>query len=440
MKNLFFGAILSIASLTVFADFNQAVKNYEAGDYKKAFLEFQYLAEIGNKNAQYNLGFMYLDGLGVKQDLYKAYAWIKLSNEKSNSQETTTVLSDIRKHIKNQSALNTQVDEISRKFSQNSIVSELKPVFTTDVSYKFAKPIHTTLPSYPLRADFSNIEGYARAEFKLDENGRATHIEIVDSVPYGMFDNTTVQAIKDWFFDVSDADLNYVYSYKITFKKSGKSYSNKTRNKIKKYKALSSKGDPVGQFYYAKYGSIVLNDDVDETTLLYKSAAQGLTDSQHELGLRLLRGDGCFKDIEKGLKWLTKAAASNFGRSQLRLSKYYSQLDSDEAFFKSQFWFDKAISSNDKGSALEIASLISNNSKYNPADVIQKLKLLSHKDVNDPAKFYMLYAAAYANLKDYNSAVKYQNKANNYIKKYSRVPTEMKKLLSGYKSKLVSLN
>ncbi len=34
-------------------------------------------AEQGNAEAQYNLGLMYLEGLGVKQDNAEAYAWIR---------------------------------------------------------------------------------------------------------------------------------------------------------------------------------------------------------------------------------------------------------------------------------------------------------------------------------------------------------------------------
>ncbi len=34
-------------------------------------------AEQGDASAQYNLGVMYLEGLGVKQDSVEAYAWIR---------------------------------------------------------------------------------------------------------------------------------------------------------------------------------------------------------------------------------------------------------------------------------------------------------------------------------------------------------------------------
>jgi len=45
------------------------------GDFATALAEFQRLAEEGNFVAQYNLGIMYANGLGVPQDVEKAAHW-----------------------------------------------------------------------------------------------------------------------------------------------------------------------------------------------------------------------------------------------------------------------------------------------------------------------------------------------------------------------------
>ncbi|WP_251359987.1 TonB family protein [Kangiella sp. TOML190] len=432
----FFIVVMVFVSFSVQADFNKAVKNYEAGNYQEAFLEFHSLSEIGNKNAQYNLGFMYLDGLGTKRDLTKAYAWLKLSDEDGESQGTQDILNQLSSHIKDQAEADSYYDSIFKKYSKAAVVNELKPIFTNKMDYNFAKVVKSTLPVYPVRADSLNIEGFAHAEFKLNSQGKAVEIEIVDSYPYGVFDNATIDAIKEWEFDVAGADLDNSYRYKIKFSKSGKEYSSRTKNKIKKYKALAQKGDPVGQFYYAMYGSTVLDDDINQAELFYQSASQGLTDSQHELGVRLLRGEGCDKDIDKGLKWLITAASADLGRSQLKLSEYYGQFASAEAEQKRKFWLDKAAKSEDKESALEIAKILFDNPDYSPELVINKLDLLEPKKVKDPIRYYMLYAATYAKMKDFKKAVRFQKKANKELKKYRRVPSDMKQKLDLYKSKL----
>jgi len=65
---------LSVAANSV-ADFDAAVKAYEAGDYSKAIQEWQLLASKDDPAAMRNVGHMYRRGLGVDQDFSKALSW-----------------------------------------------------------------------------------------------------------------------------------------------------------------------------------------------------------------------------------------------------------------------------------------------------------------------------------------------------------------------------
>jgi len=57
------------------AGFDEAVKAYEAGDYKLAFDEWLPLAESNDPAAMRNLGHLYRRGLGVDMDFEKAMSW-----------------------------------------------------------------------------------------------------------------------------------------------------------------------------------------------------------------------------------------------------------------------------------------------------------------------------------------------------------------------------
>jgi TPR repeat protein len=57
--------------------FDEGVAAYKAGDYVKAVELWQPLAEQGVANAQYNLGIMYDNGEGVKQDYAEAAKWYR---------------------------------------------------------------------------------------------------------------------------------------------------------------------------------------------------------------------------------------------------------------------------------------------------------------------------------------------------------------------------
>ena len=57
-------------------DANAAIKKR---DYATAVRLIRPLAEQGNANAQYNLGVLYDNGLGVPQDRVRAYMWLNLA-------------------------------------------------------------------------------------------------------------------------------------------------------------------------------------------------------------------------------------------------------------------------------------------------------------------------------------------------------------------------
>jgi TPR repeat protein len=56
-------------------------QSYLKGDYQAAFEEWLPLAELGDVEAQYNLGVMYDEGTSVAQDLGKAADWYRKAAE-----------------------------------------------------------------------------------------------------------------------------------------------------------------------------------------------------------------------------------------------------------------------------------------------------------------------------------------------------------------------
>ena len=63
------------------ADFATGLSAYQKGDYATAIKEWRPLAEQGDAAAQFNLGLLYYDGLGVPQDYTQAADWFLKSAE-----------------------------------------------------------------------------------------------------------------------------------------------------------------------------------------------------------------------------------------------------------------------------------------------------------------------------------------------------------------------
>lgn len=58
---------------------------FEAGDYGRAMFIYKHeLAPVGDKYAQYMIGYMYLTGAGVDEDPVLASAWYRLAAERAN--------------------------------------------------------------------------------------------------------------------------------------------------------------------------------------------------------------------------------------------------------------------------------------------------------------------------------------------------------------------
>ena len=63
------------ATLLFGATLQDGLNAFEKGDYKTAFTIFEDLAKKGDVEAQFELGMMYANGEGVRQDDFKAKEW-----------------------------------------------------------------------------------------------------------------------------------------------------------------------------------------------------------------------------------------------------------------------------------------------------------------------------------------------------------------------------
>ena len=80
-KLLTFFIIILLSFSVIAGDFEDGREAYEREDYIAAISFFKKSAKQGNAQAQYNLGFMYAQGLGVTQDYKQAASWYQRAAE-----------------------------------------------------------------------------------------------------------------------------------------------------------------------------------------------------------------------------------------------------------------------------------------------------------------------------------------------------------------------
>ena len=78
---LFVCWLMITVSYPAFAGYDEAQRAYENGDYISAFKGFLPLAEQGDVDAQFKLGYMYDFALGMPQDLEKGEYWYQKAAE-----------------------------------------------------------------------------------------------------------------------------------------------------------------------------------------------------------------------------------------------------------------------------------------------------------------------------------------------------------------------
>jgi len=76
--------MLLAAGLTA-GEFEEAVAEYNQGNYIKALDAFYVLAKEGHPKAQFNVALIYANGKGVNKDIYQAKEWYKKAAEQGNT-------------------------------------------------------------------------------------------------------------------------------------------------------------------------------------------------------------------------------------------------------------------------------------------------------------------------------------------------------------------
>jgi protein TonB len=61
-------------------------------------------------------------------------------------------------------------------------------------------PLFRTRPTYPSKAKAKNITGRVTFKLLVDKDGMVKTIEIIDAEPQGVFEEATVNAVRQWRF------------------------------------------------------------------------------------------------------------------------------------------------------------------------------------------------------------------------------------------------
>ena len=108
-------------------------------------------------------------------------------------------LNAIKQPMRNNKVLAAGVLSVAALLTINTALANA-PVAETKSEAKIneASPIKRVPPTYPEKAAQENVEGFVVLSFDITETGATDNVEIVKSVPAGVFDKSAKVALKQW--------------------------------------------------------------------------------------------------------------------------------------------------------------------------------------------------------------------------------------------------
>lgn len=136
---------------------NLAMEAAKQKNYEDAFRIYLKIAEKGDDRAEYNVGMMYMNGLGVKKGKMDAYKWLRRASKHGNK-EATLFFKEMndryeQKHLEKQA----QKAKKTVKEKEESDANKTAEKNTTEIALaKVAKPVNkTTKPAMKKESDSS---------------------------------------------------------------------------------------------------------------------------------------------------------------------------------------------------------------------------------------------------------------------------------------------
>ena len=155
------GIIGMLFAVPAFADTAAGLAAFKGKDYARAFKEWKASADAGQAEAQFDLGVLYAQGLGVRRDLTEATKWYRKAANQGNA-EAEFALGQM--YLRGWGVPRDEADAMRWFQMANSVDSDGPPTDWTPVAgYGVEKDSKQAAHWYRMAAD----KGHAEAQFNL---------------------------------------------------------------------------------------------------------------------------------------------------------------------------------------------------------------------------------------------------------------------------------
>ena len=313
MRRAVSALLLLVASSSVAADFAAGVEAYDRGDYATALREFRLLADQGDAAAQYNLGFMHDNGVGVPEDDRQAVFWYRKAAEQGDA---------------------------AAQYNLGVMYSNGEGVPEDDRQavywYRRAAEQGNAAAQYNLGVMYANGEGvpedarqavfwFRKAAEQGDADAQYT-LGFMYANGEGVPEDAR-QAVFWWRKTAEQGDANAQYNLGFMYA-NGKGIPEDARQAVFWYRKAAEQGQASAQIYLGvmySNGEGVPEDDRQAVYWYRRAAEQGDADAQYNLGVMYTNGEGVPEDARQAVFWYRKAAGQGNAAAQFNLGVSYAK-------------------------------------------------------------------------------------------------------------------
>jgi len=313
MKSFILFILLS--TIVIANSFDVASNYYKKKEYKKAFNLFTKLAYNGNLNAQYNIGIMYYNGIGINEDKTLAFIWLSSSAKKGHRLAQNKLGFMYEKGIiPNMKSTKKAIKEYYKSANQNYEIAQLNLAMHYN---QFIDKDSTKKALYWYTLAYKN--GNMAATNNLASMyyfGQGTKVNYKKAaVLY------TIAAKSNDM--LAQYNLSMMYFSGEHFKRNPeKSYYWLKKSAINGYKIAQMK---LAHFY--REGNNLVNQNYKKSLYWYfKAAEQKHPPAQYYVGYSYYYGYGIKKDLKKAAYWLHLSSENGYksaGSFMKRNKLYY---------------------------------------------------------------------------------------------------------------------
>lgn len=370
---------------------------------RQSFEHIRQMAESGNTKAQYYLGYMYNNALGIEQDYDKGIHWYKEAAEKDH----TWAINNLGQIYHNGQGVDKDYDKAMYWYKKAADLGDATPLSNIAVMYRDGDGVDV---------DYDRAMQLFEKSAKKGVSSAMNNIGLMYDIGKGVaqdFDMAMRWYKKAAAKGFSDAMHNIAVLYK-----NGEGVSQDYEEAMRWFKKAVAKGDAdamksIGSLYRDGKG---VSKNTSEAIRWYKKAAEnGNVSGMFSIGYMYHFGQGVDKDGDKALSWYKKAAAEGSTGSMANIAILYQKgellpRNADKAIY----WYKKQIEAGNTDGYYNIGYMYDNGEAVSK-DYYEAIKwykkAAAEGDKEAMGNIGYMYAQGNGVSQDYDQALEWYTKA-----------------------------